>query len=493
MLLSQLVSLMIRVIIYDQTNYIPLKNNPQSNSGIGTLSLGINMPCKTVVFAGDSVWLTALNFRQASGRAGRRGFDNIGNVVFLGVPVNKAHFLISSRLPSLMGHFPITTSLVLRLFTLLHDSNGSEHAKRAINGLLSQPRLYLGGDSFKQQVLHHLRFSIEYLRRQNLLGPGGETLHFAKITGHLYYTENSSFAFHALLRSGLFHSICADIETKPYRTCMAIMLVMSHLFCRQPCRQLLVNKLPPLPSRATAILEKQNDDTLKIYTTYVKTFSAEYCSRTADNVLPFSHLVCGQSLVGVSHEEVHINPLPPVLARSSFVALSGLGDTFASISDLADSVRAGVFLEKSAVPHIAIGKRVPLNSYLLDFYRHGEVATLIKQNQLRRSDIWFVLNEFSLVLGTIVKSLASSVACENDDDTLDVAGLGDIDELEVGDQNFVEGDSEQESDWGGSSDDDYVDDDDVGFAMNGDGLVKVLMGFDMVKKTFDQKFRAMWA
>jgi superfamily II RNA helicase len=54
----------------------------------GTLALGINMPCATVVFSGDSVFLTALNFRQASGRAGRRGFDLLGNVV--GIPFAKS-------------------------------------------------------------------------------------------------------------------------------------------------------------------------------------------------------------------------------------------------------------------------------------------------------------------------------------------------------------------------------------------------------------------
>lgn len=460
------------------------------NSGIGTLCLGINMPCKTVVFAGDSVWLTALNFRQAAGRAGRRGFDDFGNVVFLGIPINKARLLISSRLPSLMGHFPITTSLVLRIFNLLHDSNNSEYAISAINGLLSQPRLYLGGDSFKEQVLHHLRFSIEYLRRQNLLGPGGEPLNFAGLTGHLYYTENSGFALHALLRSGFFHSLCADIETKPQRTCRTMMLVLAHLFGRRLCKKTdPVNKLPPLPRKAAAILEGHNYETLQIYTTYVKTFAAEHCSDTADNILPFSHSVCGQAFTEISPEDSPIKPLRPVLARSSFVALSGLGDTFTSISDLTDSVRAGIFLEKAAVPHISIGESVALNSYLLDFYRHGEVETLIKQNGVRRSDMWFVLNDFSLVLATIVTSLTNFLACESDDDSFDVAGLGDMEDLDTDDETLVEMDSDEESDWEDLSDDDT----EVNFDMNGDGLVKVLMGFEMLKATFDKKFRAMWA
>lgn len=162
----------------------------------GELSLGINMPCATVVFSGDSVYLTALNFRQASGRAGRRGFDLLGNVVFQNIDAERASNLLSSRLPDLTGHFPITTDLVLRLFTLLNDSKKSAFAQKTINGLLSQDRLYLGGKSFKEQVLYHLRFTIEYLRRQELLGPKGEPVNLAGPITKLYFTENSSWAFH---------------------------------------------------------------------------------------------------------------------------------------------------------------------------------------------------------------------------------------------------------------------------------------------------------
>ena len=53
----------------------------------GTLAVGINMPTKTSVFVGDAVYLNAMNFRQMAGRAGRRGFDLRGHIVFMGIQV----------------------------------------------------------------------------------------------------------------------------------------------------------------------------------------------------------------------------------------------------------------------------------------------------------------------------------------------------------------------------------------------------------------------
>ncbi|KAI4117463.1 MAG: hypothetical protein LQ345_002301 [Seirophora villosa] len=408
----------------------------------GTLALGINMPCATVVFSGDSVFLTALNFRQAAGRAGRRGFDLLGNVVFQNVKTAKVCRLLSSRLPDLTGHFPVTTTLILRLFTLLHESGHSKYAVDAVNSLLSQPRLYLDGPAFKDQVLHHLRFSIEYLRRHDLLSAEGVPLNFAGLTSHLYYTENSSFAVNALLKEGYFHELCADIDTSESRVLQTLMIVMAHLFGRRPCRhsdrefiEEIVKRspsvvfLPPLPDSASRILQRHNTQTLQIFATYVRTFVDQHIHEP-DNKLPLTGLSVGSLDLSPSDQTMRSllsTRLPTPQIRSPFVALSGHTDAFDSIASLCQTVRSGVFLEESVIPHLPLDTAAPpLNAYLYDFYMHGNVDALEAANGVRKSDVWFLLNDFSLVLSTVIASLANYMKIpEGGTDMEDLVGGGD--------------------------------------------------------------------
>merc|ERR1712226_1830495 len=83
-----------------------------------TLAQGIHMPCKTVVFAGDSVFLESLTYNQCAGRAGRRGFDQDGNVIFFGIKTAKISRLMTANLPKMIGNTPTSLSLILRLFIL---------------------------------------------------------------------------------------------------------------------------------------------------------------------------------------------------------------------------------------------------------------------------------------------------------------------------------------------------------------------------------------
>lgn len=346
----------------------------------GTLALGINMPCKTVVFSGSTIYLTALNYRQAAGRAGRRGFDLLGNVVFQNIGHDKVLRLMSSRLPDLHGHFPVTTGLIMNLFMLLHGSNRSEYAVSVIDSLLSQPRLYLGGESFREQVLHHLRYSIEYLRRQHLLGVDGAPINFAPAVSRMLHTESPAFGWHYLLKQGYFHQLCAGFVTggqSEARILDTLMLVMAHLFERLPAKRMdphsidrAVSKhgslvvLPALPAEAEELLHAHNAETLSIFRTYVKTFTEQHAGKLGpDNVLPLTKMRIGGDNDTVTELEA-LRSLPPVQIRSAFVALSGHGDDFESISELCQTVRSGVWLEEAVVPHIPVGSEesMPINA-----------------------------------------------------------------------------------------------------------------------------------
>jgi superfamily II RNA helicase len=476
----------------------------------------------------------------------------LGNVVFHRVSTNKIRRLLSSRLPDLNGHFPITTTLVLRLCTLLHESKNSPFAIRAVNALLSQPRLYLGGEESKMTVLHHLRFSIEYLRRQYLLDSRGAPLNLAGCVSHLYFTENSSFAFHALLKEGYFHKICADVEKNSEKVLRELMLTMAHLFGRQYCRQAdkefideVVKKspsivfLPPMPDTAADILRNHNKSTLDIFRAYVQTF-VEQNVHDPDDTLPLSNIKIGGSTLPESAQSLQMRP--PTTVRSPFVALSGHDDKFETLHDLCTTARSGVFLEEAVVPYVGLypeETELPLNAYLYDYFMHGDIKALATANRIRAGEVWFVLNDFSMVLATIVTSLSNFMNLTNESDLslTDVRGEGDEEE-ERQEDKFLPDDSGYETASTASmaagrfdenkrnlpvqvkkkkkvadSWDDDADEEDFQAEIaaekaqkrkaaegrdkpaweEGEGLLNVLTAFKMLREEFDTKFRAMWA
>ncbi|KAG6161619.1 hypothetical protein E4U51_007000 [Claviceps purpurea] len=392
----------------------------------GTLALGINMPCKSIVFFGDSVFLTALNYNQCAGRAGRRGFDVLGNVVFVGLRPERVFEIMSSRLPDLRGQFPLSTTLVLRLMGLLHHTNNSPYAVRIMKSLQVQSRLFLGGPSDQMSIKHHLRFSIEYLRRQDLLSEHGAPLNFAGLVGHLYFTENAVFAFHSLLRGGYFHRICRNINRTKYGVSQQLMLILSHLFGRIPLRmadaKAITDKehrspsivvLPALPKAAEDILTEHNKETLHIFRNYVGSFVEQHLYDQPDNQLPLTNCaILKKTGADTLEASSFLDIVPPTKLRSAFAALSGFTDEFESIHDLCTTVRAGVFLEESAVPYIPLypndDANMHWNAYLYDFFKHGSLEALVRYNGIKAGDVWFHLKDFSLVLAAIVTTLQNS-------------------------------------------------------------------------------------
>jgi hypothetical protein len=230
-------------------------------------------------------------------------------------------------------------------------------------------------------------------------------LNFAGCVSHLYYAENAGFAFHALLKEGYFHALCADIDKSPIQILLTLMLTMSHLFGRLQGRRAdeefveeVVKRsssvvfLPPMPKEAEDILRTHNKETLDIFHTYVSTYVSQHV-HDEDNMLPLTKCEIGQD--ARPNGAVLDEALPPTKVRSRFVALSGYGDEFESIPDLCRTVREGVYLEEGVIPHVALYPEetpIPLNSYLLDFYKHGDTNALEIANRIPRGNVWFLLN-----------------------------------------------------------------------------------------------------
>ncbi len=116
-----------------------------------TLAAGINMPARTTVISAISKrtdsghrMLSANEFLQMSGRAGRRGMDKIGNVVVMGTqfqsPEEVAQLVKSSANP-LESQFSPTYSMVLNLLQNLELDQAKELILKSFGYYSSNDRL----------------------------------------------------------------------------------------------------------------------------------------------------------------------------------------------------------------------------------------------------------------------------------------------------------------------------------------------------------------
>ncbi|KAI0750894.1 P-loop containing nucleoside triphosphate hydrolase protein [Daedaleopsis nitida] len=480
----------------------------------GTLALGINAPTKTSVFCADSPFLTALMYRQCAGRAGRRGFDLLGKVVFYGLPIDRCQRLVLSKLPSLGGNFPLTSTMVLRLFNLLQGSNDAPVAREAIRSLLRLPHISFVSEVGREQILHHIRFSIDYLRRAGLLDAEGNPINLFGVAAHLYYTEPSNLALVTLLRQGVIHRLCNQSSLITAKR--DLMLLLSHLFGRRYLPKAYASGkflegitkkspsmvvLPPLSDDARKILIAHDEHIIRVFTGYALAYLSHHAEVLGqDTLLPFS----GKPICPSTSE---LEPSPfkdylqstsiPSVARSPFVATSGLGDNFSSVKELTETSRHGLHMNEYAIPSMRQFTVIPgqdneefaLNAYLLDFYIHGQTKALKAANGIREGDMWYVLQDFSLTLKSIRTGLVQLLqkAAANASASRAESVLGeDVSELDSGYGTLDP--AEADPDLEGSEQGEFKRP--VGVS---DRDWKVYEVINAMTVEFDEKFRAMWA
>jgi ATP-dependent RNA helicase DDX60 len=398
--------------------------------------------------------------------------------------------------------------MVLRLFSLLEGSDYAPFAVDAIRSILRLPHISFGSDVGKNQLLHHLRFSIDYLRRAHLLNPEGKPVNLFGIASHLYYAEPSNLAMTVLLQSGVIHDICS--QTSSIGAERELMVLLCHLFGRRHLPEVyatadnirdLVQKgpsrvvLPPLHHKARKILAAHQKEILSIFEAYALAFSSQHADELGpDNRLPLSGRVIGPSDTSVRPQTAFFTHLAETAiqpkARSIFVASSGHDDKFGGIEELARTVRHGVHLNEHAIPTIEriLNPELPLNAYLYDFFMHGQVDALVDMNGIRRGDVWYALESFYLILTTIRGDLENLLLSMSKDTALHQGELDDVVDAseDSGYQSF------NPSEWDEAGDEV----DPAGFKRPRGISERDWRVYEVIKSItneFGTKFKAMWA
>ncbi|XP_050017753.1 probable ATP-dependent RNA helicase DDX60 isoform X3 [Alexandromys fortis] len=406
----------------------------------GTLALGVNMPCKSVVFAQNSVYLDALNFRQMSGRAGRRGQDLLGDVYFFDIPLPKIEKLIKSKVPELRGQFPFSISLILRLMLLASKADDPEDGKAKALSVLRHSLISFKHRRVTDMLKLYFLYSLQFLVKEGYIDQEGNPKGFAGLVSHLHDHEPSNFVFVNFLVRGLFHNLCQPTHEGSKRFSEDVMeklvLVLANLFGRRYIPAKFQDAdikdyqskvfLDDLPEDFSEALLEYNTQVTEDFAAFL-----QIVSRLADMKQEYQLPLSKIEFTGKDRED---SPLVSHLmscregrtAVSPFVCLSGNFD----VDLLRPGVSDNVVLNTIGINHTQApvlwphrfdnrGRKLPLNAYALDFYKHGSLVGLEQDNRIHQGEAYHLLKDFYLTIKSISVSLRE--LCENEEDNVVLA------------------------------------------------------------------------
>ncbi|UJR11193.1 hypothetical protein I4U23_015374 [Adineta vaga] len=399
-----------------------------------TLALGIHMPTKTVAFIQDTIYLDALQYRQASGRAGRRGFDIQGHVVFIDIPLEKISHLMISAIPDIHPHFPTSVTFLMRL---LHLCSSAKDIQDAINrSLIVLQCPLMAQKTWKNQLIEtqtrfHCLFTLDFLHRLNLINGQGHLIGLAGLLTHLHYFEPANILLVYLMDTRLFHQIEDQFE---------IITIFAYLFTNMPWlithrkyedlsekrKKAKLNSklfLEPISKEFRKRVEVYNSIVKEVYGCYIETVSQYLRSKgnTQEEILPFSNISFTQNIDydnGTFEYQLHHHHSQQdgnTSSISPFAALSGLTHekymsnynpivgSWDLVYDLDLSPKVVPFIDIDCCDHTNTAYH--LNSYALDFYKHGSETLITTENGLNSGDTYNLLLDFQLVLSSIKTSL----------------------------------------------------------------------------------------
>eukprot|EP00919_Chromeraceae_sp_WS-2016_P026399 GHVR01062484.1.p1 GENE.GHVR01062484.1~~GHVR01062484.1.p1 ORF type:complete len:687 (-),score=151.56 GHVR01062484.1:156-2021(-) len=415
----------------------------------GSLALGLNMPCKACVFAGDSLQLTPLMFRQMSGRAGRRGFDSLGYVVFWDIPDSRLHKLITSPIQYLTGESPPSATVVLRALQLFQcrvslsaegdDLNVLQRQLTKIvscslcgvdeeGGVETQTRSKLRRDRLLKQIEYHCRFHLDFLLREGLIDKYGSIQGLGTLCALLYNLDPSNLLIHRLILSGAIETYIGYIDGDDNKD-IEFLVILAHVLHRRffprsifehlsnvdskrsrPHHSPILPPLPPPIHKAVLLFDKAVLFNLQ---ETLRSCSRDKVVYDDELALPFTDSTPVSSAKSIDTSTFTTNIIDKncanVTTRSPYACISGRGDTYTSHVELCVCSRRihhmgfdglnNVFGSTGKYDHIVI------NSYIVDFYKHGKLSLLASENGLHPTEAWHLVNDFRNSISDIMRGL----------------------------------------------------------------------------------------
>ncbi|CAG0901715.1 unnamed protein product [Darwinula stevensoni] len=349
----------------------------------GTLALGIHMPCKSVIIAGDSPYMNVQRFRQMSGRAGRRGFDFVGNVVFTGVSLGRIKSFLLGDLPMLRGNFHLSISLILRL--LASSSAVRDDDNKALllrhRSFLSLSLGGLNANAWKEHTAYFFIYSLFFLIEQN------------------EEFEEEMLEDLVVLLCYLFTNVgIPEFQQLYIRERRKLEKWNSHVF------------LPKLNPKVKHVMKR--------YETMVREtflFSLAFCLR---DVHKRQGEECRLHLSGIEFPVNATSSAPPEGSLEMELKGSALRvKTISRFSSLSGVKDEDLIPNRYVIPDIRIEAFTPIevlpltkprqlfNGYAWDFYRHGIYKCIEKENKIRAGEAYNLLEDFRLLLSSITTSL----------------------------------------------------------------------------------------
>ncbi|XP_060134670.1 probable ATP-dependent RNA helicase DDX60 isoform X2 [Zootoca vivipara] len=376
-------------------------------------------------------------FLQMSGRAGRRGQDFLGDVFFYDIPLPKIQKLIKSNVPELRGQFPLSISLILRLLLLASKADDKVDAKAKVLSLLKHSLLAFKQPRAVKMLKLYFLFSLQFLVKEGYVDREGNTTGFTGLVTHLHYHEPSNIVLVDFLVKGLFHKLCQRSKKGPQAFSQDVMeklvLVLAHLFGRRRIPAVVLNSgrtfyqskvfLEDLPEDFAAALDEYNSKIEENFGQFLQIVST-MADMQQEYKLPLSELE-------FSSKEPPDSPLASHLmscdegrtAVSPFVCLSGNTEfDLLHTGTVNNVILRTIGISDANIPVLYSkicdnqGRMIPLNAYVLDFYKHGSLTAMAQDNSIHEGEAYALLKDFGLALKAISVSLRE--LCDKEDDNV---------------------------------------------------------------------------